>query len=122
MTVRTAKSRSSSSIRLPTNRSPSRTKRASPSSIRLSRSRATKLPAPSNKSQELDLASLESVTNSLTDRQKFCYSRLRPEMKAASSQPSTVLLVDDSRDGLLVRRALLEEQGFTVQIARNGEE
>jgi len=43
-------------------------------------------------------------------------------MKSASLQPSTVLLVDDSRDGLLVRRALLEEQGFTVQIARNGEE
>jgi two-component system, OmpR family, response regulator len=43
-------------------------------------------------------------------------------MKAASLQPSTVLLVDDSRDGLLIRRALLEEQGFTVQVARNGEE
>ncbi len=43
-------------------------------------------------------------------------------MRAASSLPSTVLLVDDSRDGLLVRRALLEEQGFHVQIARNGEE
>ena len=43
-------------------------------------------------------------------------------MKSASLLPPTVLLVDDSRDGLLVRRALLEEQGFTVQIARNGEE
>lgn len=36
--------------------------------------------------------------------------------------PPSVLLVDDSKDGLLVRRALLEEQGFDVQIARNGEE
>jgi len=33
-----------------------------------------------------------------------------------------VLLVDDNRDGLLVRRALLEEAGCTVEIAINGEE
>ena len=38
-----------------------------------------------------------------------------------SSNPN-ILLVDDSRDGLLVRRALLEELGYTVQIAINGEE
>jgi len=31
-------------------------------------------------------------------------------------------LIDDNRDGLLVRRALLEEQGYRVQIATNGEE
>ena len=43
-------------------------------------------------------------------------------MRVASPLPPAVLLVDDSRDGLLVRRALLEEQGFRVQIARNGEE
>jgi CheY-like chemotaxis protein len=38
--------------------------------------------------------------------------------------PSTplILLVDDNRDGLLVRRALLEEAGYSVQIAENGEE
>jgi CheY-like chemotaxis protein len=35
---------------------------------------------------------------------------------------SDVLLVDDNRDGLLVRRALIEEQGIEVQIAENGEE
>jgi CheY-like chemotaxis protein len=33
-----------------------------------------------------------------------------------------VLLVDDNHDGLLVRRALIEEQGIRVQIAKNGEE
>jgi CheY-like chemotaxis protein len=33
-----------------------------------------------------------------------------------------VLLVDDNRDGLLVRRALMEELGCTVEVARNGEE
>jgi CheY-like chemotaxis protein len=33
-----------------------------------------------------------------------------------------ILLVDDSRDGLLVRRALLEELGYSVQIAISGEE
>jgi two-component system sensor histidine kinase/response regulator len=38
------------------------------------------------------------------------------------STPHTVLLVDDSKDGLLVRRALLEEQGFDVTVALNGEE
>lgn len=43
-------------------------------------------------------------------------------MKADSPLPAAVLLVDDSRDGLLVRRALLEEQGFLVQIAPSGEE
>ena len=33
-----------------------------------------------------------------------------------------ILLVDDNRDGLLVRRCLLEEIGCCVQIAVNGEE
>jgi CheY-like chemotaxis protein len=33
-----------------------------------------------------------------------------------------ILLVDDNRDGLLVRRCLLEEIGCCVQIALNGEE
>ncbi len=33
-----------------------------------------------------------------------------------------ILLIDDNRDGLLVRRALLEEAGCTVEIAINGEE
>jgi CheY-like chemotaxis protein len=35
---------------------------------------------------------------------------------------SNILLVDDNRDGLLVRRLLLEELGYTVGVARNGEE
>ena len=33
-----------------------------------------------------------------------------------------ILLVDDNRDGLLVRRSLLEELGYRVHIASNGEE
>lgn len=33
-----------------------------------------------------------------------------------------ILLVDDNRDGLLVRRLLLEEQGCRVESASNGEE
>jgi CheY-like chemotaxis protein len=32
-----------------------------------------------------------------------------------------ILLVDDNPDGLLVRRALLEELGYTVEVAENGE-
>jgi CheY-like chemotaxis protein len=43
-------------------------------------------------------------------------------MRVASSLPPAVLLVDDCRDGLLVRRALLEEQGLLVQIVLSGEE
>ena len=33
-----------------------------------------------------------------------------------------VLLIDDNRDGLLVRSSLLTEAGFRVQIASNGED
>jgi len=36
--------------------------------------------------------------------------------------PPTILLVDDNQDGLLVRKALLEEIGCSVEIAHNGEE
>jgi CheY-like chemotaxis protein len=43
-------------------------------------------------------------------------------MKFTPSLSPNVLLVDDSRDGLLVRRALLEEQGLQVQVARSGQE
>jgi CheY-like chemotaxis protein len=43
-------------------------------------------------------------------------------MKFSCSLPPSILIVDDSRDGLLVRRALLEEQGFAVQVAQSGEE
>jgi CheY-like chemotaxis protein len=43
-------------------------------------------------------------------------------MKTSSLSTPRILLVDDSKDGLLVRKTLLEELGFTVQIANNGEE
>lgn len=43
-------------------------------------------------------------------------------MKSFPPADANVLLVDDNRDGLLVRRALLEEQGFQVEMASNGEE
>lgn len=43
-------------------------------------------------------------------------------MKTSPVVSSTVLLVDDNLDGLLVRRSVLEELGYSVQIARNGEE
>lgn len=44
-------------------------------------------------------------------------------MKTAPVPVSTkILLVDDNRDGLLVRRLLLEELGYSVQVARTGEE
>jgi CheY-like chemotaxis protein len=43
-------------------------------------------------------------------------------MKFSPTTHSDVLLVDDNRDGLLVRRALIEEQGIQVQIADCGEE
>src|SRR5205814_9444638 len=43
-------------------------------------------------------------------------SRLKPGAAAR------VLLADDNRDGLLVRKAILEEQGFVITTAVNGEE
>ena len=43
-------------------------------------------------------------------------------MKAPPAANPNVLLVDDNRDGLIVRRSLLEEVGYRVQIATNGEE
>jgi CheY-like chemotaxis protein len=43
-------------------------------------------------------------------------------MKNSSSPTPRILLVDDNRDGLLVRRALLEELGYFVQLAQSGEE
>ena len=43
-------------------------------------------------------------------------------MKPAPAAPPNILLVDDNRDGLLVRRSLLEEAGYRVEIATNGEE
>jgi CheY-like chemotaxis protein len=43
-------------------------------------------------------------------------------MATSSAAPFNILLVDDNRDGLLVRRTLLEECGYLVQIACNGEE
>ena len=42
-------------------------------------------------------------------------------MKPASVLNPRVLLVDDNRDGLLVRKALLEEAGCTVELATNGQ-
>lgn len=42
-------------------------------------------------------------------------------MSTGSTIPN-ILLVDDCQDGLLVRRALLEELGYSVQIAISGEE
>jgi CheY-like chemotaxis protein len=43
-------------------------------------------------------------------------------MKTSAPSHPNILLVDDNRDGLLVRRALLEELGYSVSVARNGEE
>jgi len=43
-------------------------------------------------------------------------------MKPSPDANPNILLVDDNRDGLLVRRSLLEEVGYRVQIATNGEE
>ena len=43
-------------------------------------------------------------------------------MKHAPVENANILLVDDNQDGLLVRRSVLEEVGYRVQIASNGEE
>jgi CheY-like chemotaxis protein len=43
-------------------------------------------------------------------------------MTKSSPLDPNILLVDDNRDGLLVRKTLLEEAGCRVQTAHNGEE
>jgi CheY-like chemotaxis protein len=43
-------------------------------------------------------------------------------MKTPALPHPNILLVDDNRDGLLVRRSVLEELGYGVSVARNGEE
>jgi CheY-like chemotaxis protein len=43
-------------------------------------------------------------------------------MKPASTASPNILLVDDNHDGLVVRKALLDELGYWVQLAGNGEE
>jgi len=43
-------------------------------------------------------------------------------MRPAPVLNPKILLVDDNRDGLLVRKSLLEELGYRVQVAMNGEE
>jgi CheY-like chemotaxis protein len=42
-------------------------------------------------------------------------------MKITPRDPYKILLVDDNRDGLVVRRALLEELGHVVEIADSGD-
>jgi CheY-like chemotaxis protein len=42
-------------------------------------------------------------------------------MKTSAPPHPNILLVDDNPDGLLVRRTLLEELGYGVSIAENGE-
>jgi CheY-like chemotaxis protein len=43
-------------------------------------------------------------------------------MKATPDSNASILLVDDNRDGLVVRRSLLEELGYRVEIVPNPEE
>jgi CheY-like chemotaxis protein len=43
-------------------------------------------------------------------------------MKTLPAGPHHILLVDDNYDGLLVRKSLLEEVGYIVETACNGEE
>src|ERR1043165_1830214 len=47
---------------------------------------------------------------------------MRQTTTTRSGAGARVLLVDDNRDGLLVRKSILEEQGFVITTAVNGEE
>ena len=72
--------------------------------------------------QELHLALFQEYAKALTRALRLCYSRYRSHETSCLAAPPHILLVDDNRDGLLVRRSLLEEVGYGVEIARNGEE
>lgn len=43
-------------------------------------------------------------------------------MKATPPPNASILLVDDNKDGLVVRRSLLQELGYHVEISANAEE
>jgi CheY-like chemotaxis protein len=43
-------------------------------------------------------------------------------MKALATRTPNILLVDDNRNGVIVRKQLLEEQGYHVVTATNGVE
>jgi CheY-like chemotaxis protein len=43
-------------------------------------------------------------------------------MKNSPAAVPHILLIDDNRDGLLIRRSLLEDQGYKVEVAASGEE
>ena len=43
-------------------------------------------------------------------------------MKATPLSNATILLVDDNKDGLVVRRSLLEELGYHVETSPNAED
>lgn len=45
-----------------------------------------------------------------------------PDMKPEPVSNAKILLIDDNRDGLLVRRSLLEELGYRVEITGTGED
>lgn len=47
---------------------------------------------------------------------------MRQSSIVKSGVKTQVLLVDDNRDGLLARKSLLQEQGFDITTATNGEE
>jgi CheY-like chemotaxis protein len=47
---------------------------------------------------------------------------MKTSLMVKSGVAAHVLLVDDNRDGLLARKALLQEQGLTITTATNGED
>ena len=61
-------------------------------------------------------------SNCLTVSFRLCYVHGVPEMKTEAPLPVTVLLVDDNIHGLSARKVILQEQGYSVDIALSGEE
>jgi phosphoserine phosphatase RsbU/P len=63
-----------------------------------------------------------SDTNWLTQDDTFVTLAGVPKMKPTPDIQAKILLIDDCRNGLLVRTALLEDMGCQVEMACNGEE
>ena len=63
-----------------------------------------------------------SDTNWLTEHDAFVTLAGVPKMKTTPDIQAKILLIDDCRNGLLVRTALLEDMGCHVEMACNGEE
>lgn len=52
----------------------------------------------------------------------FALVPMKNSQASAALRAARILLIDDNRNGLMVRKTVLEEQGYETEIASNGED